>query len=52
MNNASILIAAQLKDPSVTDGMTLPDRSPMPVPTLGESTEEKPAPTQRPAAVP
>ena len=26
---AAVLIAAQLKDPSVTDGMTLPDRAPM-----------------------
>ncbi len=29
---AAVLIAAQVKDPSVTDGMTLPDRAPMAVP--------------------
>jgi hypothetical protein len=35
---AAILIAAHLKDPAATDGMTLPDRVPMPLPPPAEST--------------
>ena len=37
-----MLIATQLKDPSVTDGMTLPDRQPMRAPELEEKVEDKP----------
>jgi hypothetical protein len=39
---AAVLIATQLKDPSVTDGMTLPDRQPMRPPEPEERAEDKP----------
>jgi len=45
---AAVLIAAQLRDPSVTDGMTLPDRSPMRASTPAEAPAEDTAPVSPP----
>jgi hypothetical protein len=44
---AAVLIAAQLKDPSVTDGMTLPDRAPMSMPP---PLDESPKPSALPVS--
>jgi hypothetical protein len=49
---AAVLIAAQLQDPSVTDGMTLPDRWPMQVPPPPEDRPAQPSTPLRAATLP
>jgi hypothetical protein len=47
---AAVLIAAQARDPSVTDGMTLPDRVPMALPPAAEAPSTPLVAPRHPAA--